>query len=118
MLGVSCCLIPWKPLTRGGRALGATEFQLWQECAYKFTPTVFLLLMYGLGIVLGLEWNLFSMCAQKAGVGVRSEGKVSTSKTGGAPARGAGESTHPAAEGRVRGTGGTVCARVMALLRL
>lgn len=42
-------------MTRGGRALGAAEFQLWQECAYKFTPTVFLLLMCGLGTVLGLE---------------------------------------------------------------
>lgn len=44
-----------EPLTRAGRALGAAEFQLWQECASKFTPAVFLLLMCGLGTVLGLE---------------------------------------------------------------
>lgn len=55
MLVVNCCLTPWKPLTRGGRALGVAGFQLWQWCAYEFTPTMFLLLTCGLGIALGLS---------------------------------------------------------------
>lgn len=51
---VNCCLTPRKPSTRGGRALGVAGVQLWQRCAYSFTPTVFSL-MCGLGIALGLS---------------------------------------------------------------
>lgn len=34
---------------------GGHWFQLWQRCAYRFTPTMFLLLMCGLGIALDLS---------------------------------------------------------------